>query len=119
MMPVTILPLPGNKTVGPVEKGGNLLHLMVVKPKRIRLFIKPYCGWCQKAVRWLDEREVDYEKIDVISDEAAYDEMIQISGQELAPVIDVGGQVLADFGPDQLAEFWKRLDKKHARIESR
>jgi glutaredoxin len=23
---------------------------------KTRLFIKPYCGWCHKAMRWLDER---------------------------------------------------------------
>jgi arsenate reductase-like glutaredoxin family protein len=23
---------------------------------KIRLFIKPYCGWCHKAIRWLDAR---------------------------------------------------------------
>ena len=90
-----------------------------MKPKRIRLFIKPYCGWCQKAIRWLDENEVEYENIDVIADEAAFDEMIRLSGQELAPVIEVDGEVLADFGPDQLADFWKRIEKKNARIASR
>jgi len=89
----------------------------LVKPKRIRLFIKPYCGWCHKAVRWLDDHGVDYEKVDVIGDEAAFDEMIKISGQELAPVIQVDGEVLADFGPDQLADFWRRMEKKHARVE--
>jgi glutaredoxin len=90
-----------------------------VKPKRIRLFIKPYCGWCHKAVRWLDDREVDYEKIDVIADESAFDEMICLSGQDLAPVIEVDGEILADFGPDQLAEFWSRLERKNARTEAR
>jgi glutaredoxin 3 len=92
---------------------------MGVKPKRIRLFIKPYCGWCQKAMRWLDERQVTYEKVDVIADEAAFDEMIRLSGKELAPVLEVDGEVLADFGPDQLADFWGRLEKKHARAEAR
>jgi glutaredoxin 3 len=82
----------------------------MVKPKRTRLFIKPYCGWCHKAIRWLDQQGVDYELVDVIADEAAFDEMIRISGQELAPVIEVDGKVLADFGPEQLAGFWKRLD---------
>jgi glutaredoxin len=62
-------------------------------------------------MNWLDSRDVDYERIDVISDEAAFDEMIRVSGQELAPVIDVDGQILADFGPDQLAEFWRRMEK--------
>ena len=64
-------------------------------------------------MRWLDERDVDYEKIDVIADEAAFDEMIRLSGQELAPVLDVEGEILADFGPDQLADFWKGLETKN------
>jgi glutaredoxin len=76
---------------------------------KTRLFIKPYCGWCHKAMRWLDERDIKYEKIDVIADEAAFDEMIRISGQELAPVIDAGGKILADFGPEELARFWKQF----------
>jgi glutaredoxin len=81
--------------------------------------VKPYCGWCDKAERWLDQHEIDYETVDVISDEAAYDEMINLSGQELAPVIDVDGEILADFGPDQLAQFWNQLEKKNGRVESR
>ena len=90
-----------------------------MKPKKVRLFVKPYCGWCHKAERWLDQHEIDYETVDVISDEAAYDEMINLSGQELAPVIDVDGEILADFGPDQLARFWQQLEKKNGRVESR
>ena len=76
-----------------------------VKSKRIRLFIKPYCPWCHRAARWLNERDLRYELIDVISDEAAYEEMIRLSGQDLAPVIDVEGEILADFGPEELAAF--------------
>jgi glutaredoxin len=90
-----------------------------VKPKRIRLFIKPYCGWCHKAIRWLDDHEVAYEQIDVLADEAAFDEMIRLSGQDLAPVLDVDGEILADFGPDQLADFWQKLERKNGRVESR
>jgi glutaredoxin 3 len=63
---------------------------------KIRLFIKPYCGWCDKARRWLDERGIKYETLDVIADREAYDEMIELSGQSLAPVIDVDGEILAD-----------------------
>ena len=77
---------------------------------KIRLFIKPYCPWCHKAMRWLDDRGIEYEKIDGIADEAAFDEMIRISGQELAPVIEVDGKILADFGPEELARFWKQFE---------
>ena len=90
-----------------------------VNSKHIRLFIKPYCPWCERAMKWLDERGIEYEALDVIADAAAYDAMIDLSGQTLAPVIDAGGKVLADFGPDQLAKFWRQLEQAHARIESR
>ena len=76
---------------------------------KIRLFIKPYCPWCHKAMRWLDEHDIDYEKIDVIANVAAYEEMVRLSGQELAPVIEADGKVLADFGPEQLARFLENI----------
>jgi glutaredoxin len=78
----------------------------------VRLFIKPYCGWCHKAMRWLDERGIKYETLDVIADSEACDEMVELSGQTLAPVIDVDGEILADFGPDELAKFWEKLQRK-------
>ena len=78
---------------------------------RIRLFIKPYCSWCDKAMRWLDERGIKYKTLDVISNREAFDEMEKLSGQTLAPVIDVDGKILADFGPEELETFWEQLDK--------
>jgi len=78
---------------------------------KIRLFIKPYCGWCHKAQRWLDARGVPYETLDVIADSQALTEMVNLSGQRLAPVIEVDGKILADFGPEELAEFWESLKR--------
>ena len=76
---------------------------------KIRLFIKPYCPWCQKAMRWLDERGIKYKLLDVIADGKAMDEMVELSGQTLAPVIGVDGKILADFGPEELEAFWERI----------
>jgi glutaredoxin len=61
-------------------------------------------------VRWLDQNGIEYQTVDVIADEAAFDEMIRLSGQELAPVIDVDGRILADFGPEQLGKFLKQFE---------
>jgi glutaredoxin 3 len=77
-----------------------------------RLFIKPYCGWCQKAMHWLDEQGIKYETLDVIASEEAFGEMVRLSGQELAPVIEADGKVLADFGPEQLPGFFEQLKQK-------
>ena len=75
----------------------------------IRLFIKPRCGWCDKARHWLDKRGIKYETLDVISDSEAMKEMVELSGQTYAPVIDVDGRTLSDFGPEELERFWERL----------
>jgi glutaredoxin len=83
-----------------------------MKAERIRLFIKPFCGWCHEAIEWLDGRGIKYEVLDVISDSAARREMQQLSGQTLAPTIDVDGEILADFGVDELEEFWQRLEQQ-------
>ena len=82
-----------------------------MKPERIRLFVKPFCGWCHEAQEWLAERGIAYERLDVITDREARREMVQLSGQTLAPVIDVDGQILADFDTEQLEEFWKKLEQ--------
>jgi glutaredoxin 3 len=79
---------------------------------KIRLFIKPYCSWCQQAMRWLDERGIKYEVLDVIADAEAFSEMEELSGQTLAPVIDVDGEILADFGAEELAKFWEKLKQQ-------
>jgi glutaredoxin 3 len=85
-----------------------------MKPKEVRLFIKPYCGWCHEAIDWLEERGIPFETLDVTSDRAAREEMLELSGQTLAPVIEVDGEVLADFDTDQLEVFWKKLESSPA-----
>ena len=80
-----------------------------MQPVPIRLFIKPSCGWCRQAMTWLDARGIAYQTHDVLSDPKAWDEMVRLSGQSLAPVIEVDGQVLADFGARELAAWWQRL----------
>lgn len=61
---------------------------------------------------WLNAHGVKYETLDVIADPEAFEEMIELSGQTYAPVIDVDGDVLADFGPEELAKFWEKLKNK-------
>ena len=59
---------------------------------------------------WLDARGVAYETVDVVASPAAFAEMQRLSGQHLAPTIEVDGKVLADFGQEQLAAFWKQFE---------
>ena len=82
---------------------------MTHKPKKVRLFTKPFCGWCDEARDWLDQHGFACEELDVTRDSAARQEMFDLTGQTLAPSIDVDGHVLADFGTDELEAFMKQL----------
>lgn len=73
----------------------------------VRLFIKPGCPWCDEAMQWLDRRGVNYQTLDVIRNAEARAEMFKLTKQTKAPCIEVEGQVLADFGADELAAWWK------------
>ena len=78
---------------------------------KIRLFIKPYCGWCHEAVDWLRERGINYDTLDVTTDPEAMNEMVRLTRQTKAPVIDVDGKILADFDVAELEQFWDQLSK--------
>ena len=75
-------------------------------PKQVKLFIKPYCGWCRQAIRWLQSHGIPHETLDVEANHEAMLEMMEKSGQTLAPVIEVDGAILADFDTEELAKFW-------------
>jgi glutaredoxin len=75
----------------------------------LKLYVKVWCPWCVMAQEWLDERGYKYELIDVELSRAAYDEMIELSGQPLTPTVVVDDdKVLPDFGPDELERFFRK-----------
>ena len=81
------------------------------QPENVKLYVKPVGGWCRQAEHWLKSQGVEFETVDVFENPAAFEEMERISGQTLAPVIEVDGKVLADFGARELVVFWEGLEK--------
>lgn len=85
------------------------MQLKILKtPKDITLYSRPLCGWCQEAKAWLDERGWTYTTRDTGADAAARQRAIDLSGQNLVPVIEVDGQVLGDFDTGQLETFLRQ-----------
>lgn len=72
---------------------------------QMKVYIKPGCPWCISAVAWLENEGYDFTKADVINNAEAYDEMIELSGQSLAPTMTYGNLLLADFGVPELEKF--------------
>jgi len=80
---------------------------MIDKTMNVRLFIKPGCPWCDEAMDWLNKKGIRYQTLDVIRNAEARAEMLKLTGQTKAPSIEVEGKILADFGADELAAWWK------------
>lgn len=75
----------------------------------LKLYVKVWCPWCVMAQEWLDARGYKYELVDVELSRAAYDEMIELSGQPLTPTLLVDDEkVLPDFGPEELERFFRK-----------
>jgi glutaredoxin len=72
-----------------------------------KLYVKTGCPWCDEVIDYLDEHKIAYQAIVVSGNRAAMQEMVDLSGQSKAPTMDWDGEVLTDFGVDELVPFLK------------
>ena len=72
------------------------------------IYIKPGCPWCEEVLDYMNAKDLPYEKVVVTGDPDAMAEMVALSGQSKAPTMDWDGEVLADFGVDELVPFLRR-----------
>jgi glutaredoxin len=78
------------------------------QPRKIILYSRPMCSWCQEAKVGLDERGWPCTTLNTGTDSAARQRAIDVSGQTLVPVIEVDGLVLGDFDTGQLEVFLRQ-----------
>lgn len=74
------------------------------KPKVIA-YLKPFCGWSQGVRAVLGKYDLPFEDRDIWNDPRQRLEMIQKSGQELSPCVEVDGKMLPDISGEEL-EAW-------------
>lgn len=67
----------------------------------IRIYTTSYCGYCHRAKRLLTERGLAFEEIDVTSDTAKREWLVEATGQYTVPQIFIGGQPVG--GYDELS----------------
>jgi glutaredoxin len=72
------------------------------------LYIKPGCPWCDDVVDYLVRRRIEVKTVVVSGNPEAMREMVELSGQTKAPTMDWHGEVLADFGVEELVPFLRR-----------
>lgn len=73
----------------------------------IRMYFAPWCHDCRAAKRFLDERGVAYEAINIEENPTAADLIIEKNdGKRKVPTFEVNGRwfAVSPFDPDRLAE---------------
>jgi len=57
-----------------------------------------------RAKQFLKENNIDFEDIDVSSNQAAVEQMVRKSGQMGVPVLDIDGKIIVGFDKEALSK---------------
>jgi len=82
----------------------------------IKIYTTPSCGYCHQAKRFLSDLGVSYREVDVSRDQAAAQEMVNLTGQMGVPVIVVDGEVIIGFDRARLEQLIRTNGKSRPRL---
>jgi len=63
----------------------------------VKIYSTPTCPYCIRTKKYLQERGIFFENIDVSSDQRGLQDMIKVSGQMGVPVVLIDGEVIVGF----------------------
>jgi glutaredoxin 3 len=76
------------------------------------LYVKSGCPWCVEVADFLDEHGIPYRRLDIGENPSARSELERITPVAKVPTLDWDGEVLADFGVDELVPFLRSRNVK-------
>jgi len=68
-------------------------------------YLKPWCGWSNGVRAIMKKYDLAFEDRDIINDPTQRMEMIQKSGQELSPCVEIDGHMLADVSGEEVETY--------------
>jgi glutaredoxin-like YruB-family protein len=68
----------------------------------VTVYTTPTCGFCRQVKSYLNQKGVPFQEKDVTQDRTAAAEMVQKSGQQGVPVIDIDGNIVVGFDMGRL-----------------
>lgn len=80
---------------------------MNIKNHKVIVYSTPNCPYCIYAKTYFKNKGVSFEDIDVSRDRSQGEEMIRKSGQMGVPVIDIDGNILVGFQPNEFDKLLK------------
>jgi len=75
---------------------------------KVKVYSTSTCPWCIKAKEFFKEKGIEFEEVDVGSNQEAAQEMMEKTGQMGVPVIDVDGKIIVGFDQAAIEEAMKK-----------
>ena len=72
--------------------------------KSVKVYSTPTCPFCHKVKDFLSSNNIQFEDIDVSSDQDKVKEMVDKSGQMGVPVVDIEGEIIVGFDKDKISK---------------
>lgn len=69
----------------------------------VKVYSTPICPYCTMAKKYLKEKNVSFQDIDVSKSREEAMEMVNKSGQRGVPVIDFNGKIIVGFDKGRLS----------------
>ncbi|MEE9322984.1 MAG: glutaredoxin domain-containing protein [Candidatus Aenigmarchaeota archaeon] len=77
--------------------------------KKVKVYSTPTCPYCKMAKEFLKEKGIEFEDVDVSTDQEAAKEMIKKSGQMGVPQIEINGKMIIGFDREKLEKELENL----------
>lgn len=72
--------------------------------KKVIVYSTPTCPYCHMLKNFLKEHKVAFEDVNVATDRARAQEMVEKSGQMGVPVADINGEIVIGFDKEKVKE---------------
>lgn len=70
----------------------------------VKIYSTPTCPYCKMVKQFLKENNIEFEDVDVASNQTAAQEMVKKSGQMGVPVLDIAGQIVVGFDKGKIKQ---------------
>ena len=81
--------------------------------KPVKIYLTPWCPYCQRATALLDLRKIPYESVDVEGDQETRAWLRQATGQRTVPQIFIGDESIGGYtelaGLDRSGQLLEKL----------
>tara|TARA_Y100000588_G_C14158382_1_gene883714 strand:+ start:726 stop:1235 length:510 start_codon:yes stop_codon:yes gene_type:complete len=89
------------KTNNKLEHGSPTMSQQL----EINAYLKPQCGWSAGVRAIMEKYELEYTDFDIINNSDLYATMVEKSGQNLSPCVEVNNIMLADVSGEEVEEY--------------